>query len=97
MEKTYSFRSVVAASVLAAVLSLAAFWLLHAAVLAPEPVWAQSSTSPGIVLYAAPAASDSETFIFHDTHTGDIWVYRNRKFKRRYRLSDLGSDMERLD
>jgi hypothetical protein len=99
MHKTYSFRSVVAASVLASMLSVAAIWFAHSVVISPEPAFAQEPNSPDVVLYAMPRGSEGkdESFIFYSAKTGDIWVYRDQKFRDHYRLTSLGADMEKAN
>jgi hypothetical protein len=98
MHKTYSFRGVITASVLASVLSVAALWFVYTVVISPDPAFAQRSGSPDVVLYAAPRGVDGsdESFIFYNTKTGDIWVYRDRKLRDRYRLTELGEDLEKV-
>ena len=96
MHKTYSFRGVVAAAVLASVLSVSALWLAHTLAISPSPAFAEGPTSPDVVLYAMPRGSEGkdESFIFYKAETGDIWVYRDYKFREHYRLTKLGVDME---
>lgn len=98
MHKAHSFGAVVATSVLASILSVAALWFMHTIAVSPEPAFAQAPGSPDIVLYAGPRgdSGNDESFIFYSPKTGDIWVYRNRKLRTRYRLTELGADMERL-
>ena len=98
MHKTHSFGGVVGASVLASVLSVATLWFVHTVVISPEPAFAQRPGSPDVVLYAAPRgeSGNDESFIFYSTKTGDIWVYRNRKLRDRYRLTELGADLEKV-
>jgi hypothetical protein len=97
MHKTHSFGSVVAASVLASILSVAAFWFLQTAVISPETAFAQKPGSPDVVLYAGPRGHDDrESFIFYNAKSGDLWVYRNKKLLEHYRLTDLGADLEKL-
>ena len=98
MHKTHSFGGVVAASVLASVLSVAGLWFVHSVVISPEPAFAQRPGSADVVLYAAPRGDSGtdESFIFYNTKTGDIWVYRNKKLRTRYRLTELGADLEKL-
>lgn len=99
MHKTHGFGGLVAASVLASVLSVAGLWLVHTFVISPEPAFAQETGLADVVLYAGPRGDSGtdESFIFYNAKTGDIWVYRNRKLRVRYRLAELGADMERLD
>ena len=93
-----SFGGVVAASVLASVLGVATLWFVQTVVISPEPAFAQRSGSHDVVLYAAPRGSEGndESFIFYNTKTGDIWVYRNKKLRDRYRLTELGADLEKV-
>ena len=99
MQKTLGFGGVVAASVLASVLSVAALSFVQAVVISPEPAFAQGPGSPDVVLYAAPRSEggDNESFIFHDKKTGDLWVYRDRKIREHYRIKELGIDLEQID
>lgn len=92
-------QSVVAASVAASVLTVAALWLAHAALVSPNRAFAQQSRPQDAVLYAMPRGSEGkdESFIFYDAETGDIWVYRDHKFRNRYRLTTLGEDMKKFD
>ena len=98
MREIHRFGGVIAASVLASVLSVAALWFVHAAVISPEPALAQGPGSPDVVLYATPLGETGshESFIFYDSKTGDIWVYRDRKLRDRYRLTQLGADLEKV-
>jgi hypothetical protein len=98
MHNSHSFGGIFAASVLASVLSVAGLWLLHAVVVAPEPAFAQRPGSPDVVLYTAPRgeSGSDESFIFYNARTGDLWVYRNRKLRERYRLTELGADLEKV-
>lgn len=99
MHEAHSFRSVVGTSVLASVVSVAALWYVHAVVISPEPAFAQSPASPDVVLYAMPRGSEGkdESFIFHNPKTGDLWVYRDHRLREHYRLTELGTDMEKFD
>lgn len=97
MHQAHSFRSVVAAAVLASVPSVAAFWFVHAVVISPASVLAQQPGAPDVVLYAAPRGDgDDESFIFYDKSTGDLRVYRDRKIRVHYRLTELGADLEKI-
>ena len=98
MPNTLTFRGVVATSILASALTVAALWLLHSVVVSPKPAWAQQAVDPDVVLYAGPRESSSdESFIFHNSKTGDIWVYKDHKLKNHYRLRTLGEDLEKVD
>lgn len=98
MHKIHGFGGIVAAAVLASVLSVAGLWLLHTVIISPEPAFAQRPGSPDVVLYAAPRGDSGtdESFIFYNSRTGDLWVYRNRKLRERYRLTELGADLEKV-
>jgi hypothetical protein len=98
--KTHSFRDIVAASVLASILSVAALWFVQAVLISPQPAYAQQGpSSTDVVLYASPRTEDGtdESFIFYNTKSGDLWVYRNQKIKRHYRVKELGIDLERIE
>lgn len=97
MHETHSFRGVVAASVLASVLSVTALWLAHAVVISPAPVFAQRPTAGDAVFHTMPRGSSEDvSFIFYNPEAGEIWVYRDHKLKNHYRLTALGTDMEKL-
>ena len=93
------FRDLVTASVLASAVTLAACWLGYSAVVAPEPAFARSPVPPDVVLHAMPRGSEgkNESFIFYNAKTGDIWVYRDYKFRDHYRLTALGENMEQIE
>jgi hypothetical protein len=99
IHEAHSSRSVVGTSVLASVLSVTALWLVHAVVISPESAFAQKPGSSDVVLYAMPRGSEGkdESFIFYNTKTGDLWVYRNHKFRNHYRLNELGADLENIE
>lgn len=51
-----------------------------------------------MVLYAAPRRDTmkDESFIFYNKKTGDLWVYRNEKFKEHYMFRSMGQDLEKI-
>ncbi len=99
MHKTYSFGGVVAASILASAFSMAAFSFVEAAVTSPEPAYAESPVPRNVELYAMPRGSEgkNESFIFYNEKTGDIWVYRDFKFRDHYQLKELGKNMDQIE
>jgi hypothetical protein len=67
-----------------------------------HPAAAYAQQAPPIlqdhVLYAAPRGEDgtSESFIFANPRTGDIWVYENQNVKEHYRVVAVGQKLEQL-
>ena len=65
--------------------------------LAFAPVQAQ--TTVGDFALFAGVRRDTEknqSFIFHNTKTGDIWVYEDAKVTDHYRIGKVGEDLEKI-
>jgi len=64
------------------------------------PVAQAQQTGPfdGLTLYAGPRRDTykNESFIFVNSRTGDIWVYRDTKLKQHYRIVEMGQELEKI-
>lgn len=84
-----------AAMLAALVATVVAVFVLHFTL---PSVRAASVVPDGITLYAGPRRDTmkDESFIFYDSNTGEIWVYRNEKLKERYQVVQLGEELRRV-
>jgi len=97
MKRVYTFNHLLLAAIFASLFS--GFLLLaQRQVFRVAPALAQNATLPGLTLYAAPRRDTmkDESFIFYDAKTGDLWVYRNEKLKKHYRVTTMGQDLEKV-
>ena len=99
MKRMYSAREVVGFALLVAVfssfLSISAIHLLVPEVTIAQEVGGNMGKT---ILYAGPRRDTmkDESFIFYNPDTGDLWVYRNKDFKKHYQLTNLGENLEEL-
>ena len=63
----------------------------------PATAVAQEATSPldGFTIFPT-ANRQFNSIFFVDEKTGDIWVYRNEKFREHYRVGTMGEDLEKV-
>lgn len=97
MKSAYTKRHMLALILLTIVVSVLTTAVLIYTV-DPPVVRAQQAGGPfdGLTLYATSIReTDKEaSFIFVNSRTGDIWVYRNKDLKEHYRITEVGKKLE---
>jgi len=99
MKKNYALTYLLFVAVIASVLS---FFMIIAfsQIINVSPAFALQANedTQQLILYAGARrdTEKDESFIFYNKQTGDIWVYRNAKFKIHYRVSSMGQNLEKI-
>ena len=96
MRRNLPITLMLVTALVAAAATLTVEHLLH-----PATAVAQEAPSPldGFTIFPTAFGDRHKqfrSFIFVDKQTGDIWVYRNEKFREHYRVGTMGEDLEKV-
>lgn len=99
MKRNYTLVHLLIVAVFASIISIAII-LAYEQIFNVSPVFALQPEEgiQEIILYAGPREDTviDESFIFYNKRTGDLWVYRNAKFRVHYRVRNMGQDLEKV-
>lgn len=99
MKRKFTFLQLFMVAILASMISLSIL-VLYDEFMTGSKLFASNDFESGndIALYASPRrdTQKDESFIFFNRETGDLWVYRNEKFKEHYRVGAMGQNLEKV-